>query len=232
MPRIGVSPKQRRGIVDVFPCLYDGVPMPWSNVSVARGFAFVAGTEGWEPTTLKIVPSIEKQTWMCLEKIRDRLLDVGTSIENAVMMTIYLTDATDYFSEAVFSTKKFFSENCPKLMEVSPVATITEVGALARRDMKIEIDCIAAMPSTVTSRSPVTILPLEYGDVRMPWSKAAIANGFVFLSGVEACDPHTLEIIPDSEDQVWTCLEQVKVRLDEAGTSMENIVAMPSILPT
>src|SRR3990172_10588628 len=203
------SGPRTRGVVTVYPCSYGGVPMPWSNVTVARGFAFVAETEGGEPATLKVAPSIERQAWMCLEKIADRLRQAGTSIDNAVMMTIYVTDIPDYFREAIFVIQRFLKEHCPRFLELPPVVTLVEVGALARVKMKIEIDCIAAMPSSASSREPVTRYPLEYGGVKAPWSKGAVANGFAFLAGAEGWDPQTMEVDPDLEDQVWMSFAKV-----------------------
>jgi enamine deaminase RidA (YjgF/YER057c/UK114 family) len=94
--------------------------MPWLNVTVAHGFAFVAGTEGWDPQGMQVVPTLEDQTWLAHRKMAERFQEMGTSLENITMMTTYATRIPDVFREARFVTSKLWSDSYPSLLELPP----------------------------------------------------------------------------------------------------------------
>jgi enamine deaminase RidA (YjgF/YER057c/UK114 family) len=64
---------------------------------------------------------------------------------------------------------------------------------------------------------------VDYGGKRMIWGKGVIANGTVYLSGVEGIDPSTGKCAPDIETQTKMVLGKVKSRLEEAGSDANHI---------
>jgi len=68
--------------------------------------------------------------------------------------------------------------------------------------------------------------PLVHPDgYRAMWGKGCIARGtFVFLSGTEGISPETLKVQPTMGEQVDMAWNKIKERLEEMGTSCENIV--------
>ena len=62
---------------------------------------------------------------------------------------------------------------------------------------------------------------------RLEWAKGTAvtgAKGFVFLSGITGRDPKTGEVVKGGIDaQVKVIFESIKGKLEELGTSMENI---------
>ncbi len=58
----------------------------------------------------------------------------------------------------------------------------------------------------------------------MAWGKGAIANDLVFLSGVEARDEKTDVPVLGIKAQTELALNRVKERLEEAGTTTDNVV--------
>jgi len=57
------------------------------------------------------------------------------------------------------------------------------------------------------------------------WGKGCVARGtFAFLSGTEGIDAETLKVHPTMGAQVDLAWEKIKARLEEMGTSCENIV--------
>jgi enamine deaminase RidA (YjgF/YER057c/UK114 family) len=86
------------------------------------------------------------QALNCMQKIKDRLEELGSSLENICIMTIYVTDLDEYFRERVdrHCIAGFLERHAPTFAEVPPAETLVEVSGLARRSMKIEIDVIAA----------------------------------------------------------------------------------------
>ena len=135
-------------IVKRFPLEHGGRQLPWAKGAVAGGFVFLSGTEGRDETTDKIFPTMREQADLALAKIKSRLEEFGTSLENIVRMTIYVTDMDEYFRDRVdrWSVDQFWRKNCPSFLEIPPVVTLLEVSGLARRGMKIEIEVTAALP--------------------------------------------------------------------------------------
>ena len=82
----------------------------------------------------------------CMRKIEERLEELGSSLENIAMLTIYVTDLDEYFRERVdrHCIFGFLEERAATFADVPPAETLVEVSGLARRGMKIEIDVIAA----------------------------------------------------------------------------------------
>ena len=69
--------------------------------------------------------------------------------------------------------------------------------------------------------------PAKLGGKRAEWAKGTAvtgAKGFVFLSGTTGRDPRTGEVVKGGIDaQVKVIFEEIKSRLEELGTSLENI---------
>ena len=68
--------------------------------------------------------------------------------------------------------------------------------------------------------------PAKLGPKRAEWAKGTAvtgARGFVFLGGVTGRDPKTGDVVPGIDAQMKVIFEEVKSRLEELGTSLENI---------
>lgn len=133
-------------VVKRYPIEYAGKRMPWAKAAVAHGLVFLSGVEGRDPATDEAPPSMRAQASACMQKIKDRLEELDSSLENIVRLTIYVTDLDEYFRERVdrHCVFGFLEEHCPSFKEIPPAETLLEVKGLARRSMKIEIDVIAA----------------------------------------------------------------------------------------
>lgn len=121
--------------------------MPWAKGVVAKGFVFLSGTEGRDMTTDAILPTMREQADLALLKIKTRLGEMGTNLENIVRLTIYVTDMDEYFRDRVdrWSFDRFWKNHCSAFLENPPAVTLVEVSGLARRGMKIEIEATAAI---------------------------------------------------------------------------------------
>ncbi len=70
---------------------------PYSQAIRANGFIFVAGEKGIDPATNEIVPGgIAAETRQTLENVKNILEAAGSSIDNAVATTVYLTDLSKF----------------------------------------------------------------------------------------------------------------------------------------
>lgn len=110
---------------------------PYSQGVKANGFVFVSGQGPLDPNSGKLVHgTIEEETRLTLNSIKAILEAAGTSIENAVQVRVFLKDMNDFAAmNRVYG--EFFGDTKPAR---------TTVRADAPVDIKVEIDCVAAMP--------------------------------------------------------------------------------------
>lgn len=58
-----------------------------------------------------------------------------------------------------------------------------------------------------------------------PYSQAVIYNGLIYISGQGAIDPHTDLVTHGTiEEETAITLENLRIILDEAGSSMDNVL--------
>ena len=58
-----------------------------------------------------------------------------------------------------------------------------------------------------------------------PYSQAIIHNGLIFLSGQGAVNPQTNQVIPGTiEEETALSLENIRIILEEAGSSLNNLL--------
>ena len=141
-----------------FPVFHGSKHMPWSKgmaVWGAGGFVFLSGTEGIDPDTDVVLEGIGAQTRLALEKIKERLEEFGTSLDNICHMWIYI--AGPEFPDGVVGDSRihefrkvrdeFWEQYCPEFRSdrKPPATTLIGVSSLARKGMQIEIMVIAAL---------------------------------------------------------------------------------------
>ncbi len=109
----------------------------YSRAVVDRRWVFVAGTTGYDYSTMTISADVVEQCQQTLANINDALARAGSCADDVVRVHYLLTDRNDF-------------EPCwPLLREyfavALPAATMTVVG-LASPEMKIEIEVTAHKP--------------------------------------------------------------------------------------
>jgi len=73
----------------------------------------------------------------------------------------------------------------------------------------------------------ITKTQLVTNGKQQGYAKGAVvtgAKGLAFLSGTVGTDPKTGELAESMSEQTKNALEQIKLRLEELGTSLENIL--------
>ena len=111
------------------------------NLSPATKFGnlvFVAGQTGRHPTTGQSGGDIREQTRNVLERIKAVLASAGTSLDNVLTATVYLTNVGDL---AAYNEEygRYFPAN-------KPARTTVTVAALNAPELLIEITVIACIP--------------------------------------------------------------------------------------
>jgi len=110
---------------------------PYSQGTSSQGFLFLSGQIPLDPATGKLVEGdIAAQTERVLENLKAVLENGGSSLSQVVKTTVYLKDMNE-FARMNEEYARYFSEN-------PPARATVEVARLPR-DVRVEIDCIAAV---------------------------------------------------------------------------------------
>ncbi len=107
----------------------------YSRAVVDGEFAFVAGTTGYDYTTMTMPADITSQSRNCFKTIEAALTEAGFAMADIVRATYYITDAKEV--DAHFAV-------CGEVLgEIRPAATLLVVVGLYKPEMKIEIEVTA-----------------------------------------------------------------------------------------
>jgi 2-iminobutanoate/2-iminopropanoate deaminase len=112
------------------------------NLSLATRFGnlvFVSGQTGRHPVTADLGKDIREQTRNILERIKTILTAAGTSLDNVLTATTYLTRVQDLAAYNEEYAKYFPTDK--------PARTTVTVAALNSPDLLIEITVTACIPS-------------------------------------------------------------------------------------
>jgi 2-iminobutanoate/2-iminopropanoate deaminase len=109
----------------------------YSQAIKAWGLVFTAGQLGIDVATGKLVEGgVEAQTRRALENISAILEAAGTSLQQAVKTTVFLSDMSNF--DAMNGVYKEFFSDTP------PARTTVAVRELPRQGL-VEIECVAAL---------------------------------------------------------------------------------------
>ena len=107
----------------------------YSRAVIDGDFAFVAGTTGYDYSTMTMPSDVTSQSRNCFRTIEAALKEGGFAMADIVRATYYVTDAKDV--DAHFAV-------CGEVLgDIRPAATLLIVVGLARPEMKVEIEVTA-----------------------------------------------------------------------------------------
>jgi enamine deaminase RidA (YjgF/YER057c/UK114 family) len=107
----------------------------YSRAVIDGDFAFVAGTTGYDYTTMTMPADVTSQARNCFKTIEETLQGAGFAMADIVRATYYVTDAKD--ADAVLAA-------CGEVLgDIRPAATLLVVVALYKPEMKVEIEVTA-----------------------------------------------------------------------------------------
>jgi 2-iminobutanoate/2-iminopropanoate deaminase len=110
---------------------------PYSQAVVSNGFAFLSGQIPLDPATGKLIEGdVGAQTERVLENLKAVLESCGSSLNKVVKTTLYLKDISE-FARMNEVYARYFPAN-------PPARATVEVSRLPH-DVRVEIDCIAAV---------------------------------------------------------------------------------------
>ena len=107
----------------------------YSRAVVDGDFAFVAGTTGYDYTTMTMPDDVTNQSRNCFKTIAAALQEGGFAMTDIVRATYYITDLAD--ADAFFAV-------CGEVFgEIRPATALLVVAGLYKPEMKIEIEVTA-----------------------------------------------------------------------------------------
>jgi enamine deaminase RidA (YjgF/YER057c/UK114 family) len=107
----------------------------YSRAVIDGDFAFVAGTTGYDYTTMTMPEDVTSQTRNCFKTIESALKEGGFAMTDIVRATYYVTDVA--YADEHFKV-------CGEVLgDIRPAATLVVVAGLLKPEMKIEIDVTA-----------------------------------------------------------------------------------------
>jgi enamine deaminase RidA (YjgF/YER057c/UK114 family) len=107
----------------------------YSRAVIDGDFAFVAGTTGYDYTTMTMPADVTSQARNCFKTIEETLQGAGFAMADIVRATYYVTDARD--ADTVLAV-------CGDVLgDIRPAATMLVVVALYKPEMKVEIEVTA-----------------------------------------------------------------------------------------
>jgi 2-iminobutanoate/2-iminopropanoate deaminase len=111
---------------------------PYAQGVRAGSFIFTAGQGGLDPVTGQVVPGgIKEQTARTLENLKAVLEAGGSSLGQAVKVTVFLKDMNDFAAMNAVYVSYFGTDS-----DTLPARTTVEVSRLPR-DILVEIEVVA-----------------------------------------------------------------------------------------
>jgi len=109
----------------------------FSRAVIEGDFAFVAGTTGYDYTTMTMPADITSQARNCFGTIEAALAEGGFAMTDIVRATYYITNPAD--ADALFAV-------CGETLgTIRPAATLLVVAGLLKPEMKVEIEVTAKL---------------------------------------------------------------------------------------
>ena len=112
---------------------------------VVGNLVFISGCQGQNDESLKVETSVfEEQMIVALDKIRNAMEEVGSSMNNVIKTLILLTRLEDY-SRMRKTELEYYQKYAPLLVDYPPASTFLQVASLAKPDFLVEIDVIGVI---------------------------------------------------------------------------------------
>jgi enamine deaminase RidA (YjgF/YER057c/UK114 family) len=201
--------------------------------SVAVGnVVFVSGCTGGRGGA-RASRQVEDQVELALENARRALEAVGSRMDNVVKTFFLLTRLDDYGSVRKTETE-FYERHAPQLVTTPPAATLMVVPALARPELLVQYEVVAAlgrdMPGWGVRYYPEYWAGRELAYPHVPKEHAKFARSqsignLLVVSGCQALDHETVRVeTGDFAEQSRIVLGKIRVALEETGGSLANLV--------
>jgi enamine deaminase RidA (YjgF/YER057c/UK114 family) len=195
--------------------------------SIVGNVVFVSGCTG------EGGKGVEDQVVLALENTRRALEAAGSRMDNVVKTFFLLTDL-DHYGRVRTAETEFYELHAPELVTTPPAATLMVVPSLARRELLVQCEVIAALDRGAPG-GPVRYHPeywagkeLAYPHVPKEHAKFARSQSIgnlLIVSGCQALDHETVRVESgDLAEQSRIVLAKVRTAVEEPGGSLANLL--------
>ena len=193
---------------------------PYSPAVKAGGLIYVSGTLAQDDTgAIAGKGDIGRQTRLVLERLQEILAAAGTSLEQAVSVTVYLKSQAD-FAAMNDAYRAFWPKD--------PPTRTTVVSDLMLPDALVEMSMIAVPKGGERT----VIRPSSWITSPNPYSYAIKTGDMLFLAGLVSRNGRDNSIVPgDAAAQTKVILDNAGDLLQAAGMSHANVVSARVYLP-
>jgi 2-iminobutanoate/2-iminopropanoate deaminase len=224
------------GVKQIYPNVAPGKPIFSRTVKVGN-LIFLAGMAGrtlastWD--SMDISDKLEEQAVVSLDKLRGASEESGSSMNNFVKTHLSIRNLEDLprFWKA---SLEYYQKYAPLLLEEPPVSNVIQPISMAHAVYKEEIGAIA-VESTDKPGWEMKKYPMYYGGVKQTYpniapgipmlSRSAVVGNLIFVSDMDGRTLETGEVLSDNiEGQTVVALDKLRFALEEAGSSMDNVI--------
>ena len=242
------------GVKQVYPNIEPGMPFLSESVAVGN-LIFLSAMAGEDPDTGEIETDVfEEQMRIALDKIRSAVDKPGASLSNIIKTLHFQTGLESLLAESrkaqqsyspasdrLWKTElEYYDKYAPFLLDEEPASTFLKVGSLAEPASLVQIDVIGVIsryrPGWKVRKYPCYLakrgFPRHIGDIKKYYANCVKVGNLIFFSGQCPFDPVTGGFETDVfEEQMVLALDNLRAGLEEAGSSLENLVKTHMLLP-
>jgi 2-iminobutanoate/2-iminopropanoate deaminase len=241
-------------VKQVYPNVEPGMPFLSESVSVGN-LIYLSGMSGENPDTGKIETNTFEEQWeTALDKVNAALDRAGSSMSNLIKTLHFqcrldsmLMPSKDMYrshspaSDRLWKTElEYFDRHAPYLLDEFPASTFLKVSSLANPEALGQTEVIGVFdrfrhgwevkkyPTYVGRRG----FPRHVGDIKKYYSNMVKVGNLLYISGQTATDIYTARIESSAfGDQLLIALKNLRAALEEAGSSLDNLVKTYILLP-
>ncbi|MBW1802035.1 MAG: hypothetical protein JRJ85_15050 [Deltaproteobacteria bacterium] len=247
-------PMRRGDITLAHPNIEPGKPFLSESVAVGN-LIFLSAMNGENPETGEIETALFEEQWStALRKVHAALAAAGSSFSNLIKtlhfqcrLEAMLDPSEDVFrshspaSDRLWKTElEYFDRNAPYLLDEFPGSTFLKVSSLSDPKALGQTETIGVYdrfrPGWEVKKYPTYIgkrgFPRHVGDIKKYYSNVVKVGPLLLVSGQTATDAFTARIeSTEFEGQLLTAFQNLRDALEEAGSSLENLVKTYILLP-
>ena len=176
---------------------------------------------------------VEDQVELALANTQRALEAAGSRMENVVKTLFLLTSLDDYGRVRATETE-FYERHAPQLVRTPPAATLMVAPALARPELSVQYEVIAALDRDARDAG-VTYYPERWAGKELAYphvpkehpkfARSQSIGNLLVVSGCQALDHDTVRVETDDvAEQSRIVLDKVRVAVEETGGTLANVL--------
>ncbi len=223
------------GIKQAYPNVEPGQPI-FSKVAIVGNLIFCHGANARSLVTGKVeTDNFEEQMRIILDKIRMNLEQAGGAMNNLIKTCYYFKDMDAHYSTMRKMESEYYQKHTASLAENPPASTVCQTN-LEKPEYLVEVDAIGVI-SQNRQGWELKKYPAYYGGIKYAYphvppghpmfSRSSIVGNLIFCSGAAGLALGTFKQSSNTlEDQMQVSMNKIKMYMEQAGSSLENIVKM------